>query len=696
MRGDVDLPGYRMSGSLAPRLALGLGGAALAAGAVTILPSFSLGLFVLGFLVFTAPGWGLARFFGGVELDRATHLVLALFLGLIAGSLTYCVLRVMHLPGPLPALAACALLGAGLWQASRHAGAGVVPLARLGPGDHVAMGGLLLLVALVVAPVLANVGRIDRGDLAYRAYFFADLFAHMSVVGELEKQTIPTVNPYLSSEALPYYWTYFTFPTVFSMLQPALAVDRGLLLQQLIGAALFTLTWYLSTRALGASALASAIGWATVIAATSYEGIALIGYLWQRDVPFHAIRDYNVDALTRWWWDAPSADGLHRLFWYTPQHGTAITAGLLALVTFALARDANGLRRGLFDGLLLGAALMCSSFNGGMLVIWYALTEIATLVRGRGHDLVRWVGARGVAAALVVAGMGLLVGLGMIQHSANVAVVRWNTRLLAEPFWLAVMTLGAAPLVAAIGWPRLCRQASRACLALGVLAAVCLLILMFVELKYHPNTYVPFRTLHMLYLVCAVWMAFAVDTWEAWRRPARAAMWAITAVLVALALPTVALDWYNTRDIRNVDPNPGGFAWTVRIGPADQAALNWIRRTLPVDAIVQTDAETRGRATWALIPALARRRLATGLGLFEPDQTRFEPNMRRIRRLFATPDVAEAHGYCRRLGIQYLYVGDVERTAYGDNATKFERDPARFRRVFANAGVQIYEVLPGS
>jgi uncharacterized membrane protein len=258
------------------------------------------------------------------------------------------------------------------------------------------------------------------------------------------------------------------------------------------------------------------------------------------------------------------------------------------------------------------------------------------------------------------------------------------------------MTLGAAPLVAAIGWPRLCRQASRACLALGVLAAVCLLILMFVELKYHPNTYVPFRTLHMLYLVCAVWMAFAVDTWEAWRRPARAAMWAITAVLVALALPTVALDWYNTRDIRNVDPNPGGFAWTVRIGPADQAALNWIRRTLPVDAIVQTDAETRGRATWALIPALARRRLATGLGLFEPDQTRFEPNMRRIRRLFATPDVAEAHGYCRRLGIQYLYVGDVERTAYGDNATKFERDPARFRRVFANAGVQIYEVLPGS
>jgi uncharacterized membrane protein len=172
-------------------------------------------------------------------------------------------------------------------------------------------------------------------------------------------------------------------------------------------------------------------------------------------------------------------------------------------------------------------------------------------------------------------------------------------------------------------------------------------------------------------------------------------MWAAWAILVLLALPTLALDWYNTRDIRNVDLNPGGFAWTVRIGPGDQAALRWIRRNLPIDATVQTDAETRGRATWALIPALARRRLVTGLGLFEPDQTRFEPNMRRIRTLFATRDADEAYGYCQRLGIDYLYVGDVERAAYGEGAEKFARHPARFKRVFGNAAVQIYEVLEG-
>ena len=696
MRRDDDFPRDGMTGSFAVKAAVVLGGAALLAGALAILPALgSLGLFTLAFLIFTAPGWGLARFYGGGNLDRVAHTVLALFFGLIAGSILFCLMRLLHLPGPWPVLAVCASTGGLAWWASRNVADGVVPLPRLGPADHAAMGGLALLVALVVGPVFANVGRIDDGDLAYRAYFFADLFAHMSVVGELEKRTIPTVNPYLHTEALPYYWTYFTFPTVFSMLQPSLHVDRGLLLMAFTGATLYTMVWYLVGRALGGSPLASGVAWATVIAATSYEGIALLGYLWQRGAPFAQIRDYNVDALTRWWWEAPSADGLHRLFWYTPQHGTAITAGLLAVATYALARDANGMRRGLFDGLLLGAALMCSSFNGGMLVLWYAAAEIIALGRARGGDVVRWFVARGTAAALVVVGFGLLVGLGMIQHSANVAVFRWNTRLLSEPVWLLLMTLGTAPLVATVGIRRMWRQASRAFVAFAVLAAICLAILLVVELKYHPNTYVPFRVFHMLYLVCAVWMAFAIDTWQTWRWPARTTMWAATAILVALALPTVALDWYNTRDIRNVDLNPGGFAWTVRISPGDQAALRFIRRALPIDATVQTDAETRGRATWALIPALGRRRLATGLGLFEPDQTRFEPNMRRIRTLFATADADEAYGYCQRLGIDYLYVGDVERKAYGDGAAKFGRHPTRFKRVFGNSAVDIYEVLEG-
>ncbi len=52
-------------------------------------------------------------------------------------------------------------------------------------------------------------------------------------------------------------------------------------------------------------------------------------------------------------------------------------------------------------------------------------------------------------------------------------------------------------------------------------------------------------------------------------------------------------------------PSPGGFPWTVHISPENQAAVAWIEANLPENAIVQIDANARGRSTWVLIPAFA-------------------------------------------------------------------------------------------
>ena len=681
--------------AVASRAVVVLGALAILAGAVAILPTVGgLALFASAFVVFTAPGWGLARFYGGPELDRVTLTGLAQFFGLLTGSLIYCVMRLLYLPGPFPVLAACGLVGVGLWwAAARNPGASVIHLARLGMADRAVVGALLLLVALTIGPIFANVGREADGQLAYRAYFFADLFAHMSVVGELEKQTIPTVNPFLATEALPYYWTYFSFPTVFAMLQPDLSTDRGLLLTALVSAAIFVVVWFIVVRSIGGSTLATAVAWVTVIAASSFEGVALLGYLWRRGAPLWAFRDFNVDAVARWWWDLPGIDGLHRLFWYTPQHGTAITAGLLAVGTFVLARDANSPRRALFDGLLLGAALACSSFNGLLFVAWYAVAEIVSLAMSRGRNLPRWFLARAIAAVMVLGALGLLVQLGMIQKSVNVVQLGWNQHLLRGVPTFLLLSFGAAPLLAPIGWRRLWSLRPKALTASLVLTGICGLVLTFVELEYHQNTYVPFRVGHLFYLVLALWLTFAIDAWRHWQRPLATAMWVGLALLVLIAVPTVALDWYNTRDIDNVKISPGGFPWTVRISPQDQRALAFIRSRVPTEATVQPDGLSRGRATWALIPALARRRMASGAGLFEPDQSSFEQNLARIRTIFQTRDIDQAYGYCRRLGVEYLYVGDVEREAYGESVLKFERHPDRFVRVFQNSDVRIYKVV---
>jgi len=43
-------------------------------------------------------------------------------------------------------------------------------------------------------------------------------------------------NPFLPAEPLPYYWSFFSFPALFAMVQPSLAVDRGILLTDLTAA----------------------------------------------------------------------------------------------------------------------------------------------------------------------------------------------------------------------------------------------------------------------------------------------------------------------------------------------------------------------------------------------------------------------------------------------------------------------------
>jgi uncharacterized membrane protein len=215
---------------------------------------------------------------------------------------------------------------------------------------------------------------------------------------------------------------------------------------------------------------------------------------------------------------------------------------------------------------------------------------------------------------------------------------------------------------------------------------------LFVDVRGHENTYVSFRTAQLWYLLLAIAVAAAIDASRGWPRPAALALWATLGVGGLAAIPTVALDWYNARDITNVDQSPGGFLWTVYISPDDQAALAWIETTLPDDANIEVDANGRGRGTWALIPAFSEHRMSVGRGIFEPNPRRFDQGAGNVSVIYRTPDLSLAYQYCQSMGIQYVYVGNVERAVDGPNADKFARDPARFGIAYRNPGVTIYLV----
>ncbi len=670
-----------------------LAGGTLVVSAVAILPSKELLLFVAIAALFTASGWPLARWFAGDATDRVTRIALALPLGYFAGATTYCLFRLIGLSSPSLVLAACATIAAVLWARLRGPQAGVASLIPLGPADRSAIATLALLAVALVGPVFARVGEVTSRGLAYRSYFNADLFAHMSVVAELAKGASPPLNPFYPTEALPYYWTYFTLPGLFSQFRPELPVDPAIMLTDLWMAVAFVAVAFVVVRNLGASTWATAAAWTIVLLASSFEGAYYVWQQWSTGRPLAEFEVTNIDAITRWFWNLPGVDGYHRGMWWTPQHMMGLTLGLIALLTMVRAKAPNSARAGLVEGLMLGGTLAVSSFIGIMLVAWYGLTQLLALVLEGPIRLDRWLMARGIAATIVVAYLGLVLGLGMVQSTPNAFVFGWNRHFLRGPWTFVALSFGPALFFAPLGLGRAFHTSRRLVLAVGVLLTVSAVVFLQLDLRGHENTQVTFRTGQLTYLCLGILLACAIDAWRSWGPRWSAVLVTALTLLAVVAFPTVALDWYNARDISNIRMNPGRFPWTIDITPDDQAAVRWIQRSVPLDATVQPDAAPRERNTWAFIPAFAKRRMATGNALFTLNPERYVKNMDDIHLAFATWPSDTAHAYFKQLGVDYVYVGDVERIVNGDNVKKFAEQPDKFEPVYRRGSVEIFKIV---
>lgn len=676
------------------RLLFILAGGWYAATAVAVLPDpLNLPIFFVLAAVFTLPGWPLARYIAGRDSGRLTTCVLALPLGYLCGAAATVILRWAGIGSPWAVVVACLVL-AGLLRVSlgRHTD-GVLSLARFTVADRIALAVLWLAALLITAPIFEKVGEVTPMGLAYRAYFNADLFVHMAVVAEVAKGSSPPMNPFFPTEALPYYWTYFTLPAVFSQFRTMLPVDPGIMLTDTTMALVFLSVGYLVVRNLGASAAASACAWLVILFASSFEGAFFIWDQRQQQLPLAEFRYWNIDAVTRWVWNLPGVDGFHRGMWWTPQHLMALTLGMLVLLSLVRSRRENALSVGIVQGLLLGAIMIISSFNGVMLVGWYGLTQVALLALARGRDFTAWFVARSVAAVLVVLFLGLATSSGMVQSIPNAFLFGWNRFFLRGPWAFLLLSFGPALFFAPFGIGAAIRASRTLVVALGVLMLVSAVVFLQLDLRGHENTQVTFRTGQLWYICLAVLLAFAIDTLRSARTVASRLVLALLMVATAASVPTVAMDWYNARDISNIENSPGNFPWTLHISPNDQLAAAYVHAALPINATVQTDALPRDRNSWAFITAFARRRMATGNGLFTLNPTRYLPNLNEIHAAYATANAQEAHAIFERLGVDYVYVGDVERRVNGDQVHKFWQRQDLFQPVFWKGSVVIYRVV---
>jgi hypothetical protein len=563
---------------------------------------------------------------------------------------------------------------------------------------RLALAVVLLLVPIVVALPFSHVGERDAADnMRYRAYFTADFVWHEALTAELARFGSPPRDPFLASEPLHYYWTYFLLPaTVTGATRPwfhsATSIEAFLEVNALCSGVLFIAAIFLATWAAVPRALPAALATALALLASSAEGLYVTLLLWIRGPSLSVLRDYNIDAAAYWRFQALSVDGLVRSIWYNPHHSMACALGLVALTVVSRTGASMTARAAAASGLALGLALTMSPFPGGLLTLVYT----AAVLWGAAE---RWRLAARVALVQVAAVVPAATGLwwcfanrtfegvgGSTAFGLSKMAARTGPVTLAIELGPLLVPAAAGLLVAAArGFPASMRPS-----VLG--AGLAMACFYGFSLTAEP-IWIGWRAGQIILVTAPALVALAVVA--AAERVPRAQVAATVAVLFAVGLPTTLIDVYNAQDTSNVDMGPG-FRWTVLLSPADQHALEWIDRDTPLEAVVQMSVGPRGRETWSLVPTFAHRRMAAGRPISLLHKPQYEAASDKADRMFATADPGEAWRIAREMKIDYVYVGEVERGAFGGNVEKFDTRPDLFSRAYQRGGVVVYAVRDGA
>lgn len=580
-------------------------------------------------------------------------------------------------------------LTAGLWWRARRAAEPLVPLPRFTARDAALWLLTLHLVLVLLALPFGRLGERDAsGTRYYRAYFTADFVWHMALTRELAHFDWPPRNPYLAPEPIHYYWAYFLVPAVLAGPSDAplvpvdtalkvTALGTGLLMVSLI----FFAAWAACARA-GPAAAATLVA----LAAPSFEGLYATVDLWRRHVPFDALREDNIDAISNWVFHGLRVDGLARSMWYTPQHSISFALGLVAVIAASRLPRSPRLAAWPLTGVALALSVMMNPFLGAAFCVIYGATVMWLRVRGAA-DAVS-VTHLALAAAPVLLALGWTAINGMNAGAASDVTIGWTGDARNAPLFTLFLSLGGLlipALVGALPW----RTPPLRFAFPAVAAAVLGLFLMYFVTLTDPS-WVGFRAGNILQATLPLLVARGLAGLTGKGRTGLAAT--LVVVVLAAGAPTTIIDAYNAQDTGNRRMGPG-FLWTIPISPAQQAGFDWIRRNTPPAAVVQADPIVRGRQNWSIIPSFTGRRMAAGEPISLLPDPRYEERSRQVHAIITTLAPEDAHERAKALHIDYLWIDADDRA--GTTARQLNRFRARpdlFTPVFSSAAVTIYRV----
>lgn len=635
--------------------------------------------------LFVVPGVlilrGIAREDGWLPVAAFGPLV-----GQALGCFVLTLLWVAGARGPWLLIAAPLVVAALAWPAAQLRGRWRLP--KTEPGDAIALALLLVIVSLVVGWPFAHVGEITPDGQSYRAYFTADYVWRRAVVIELAKGAAMPVNPYFAGDVLHYYWMPHTLTAVqYQFARGWASLDELLLMRSIAIDLFFVAFLYGMARLFRVRPWAAAAGAAFVILSTSFEGLYALFDFSSRDVPIAEVKNLNIDAISRWYFQGIPIDGLQRLLFYQPHHIVGYTIGLTGLLGLAVRTRPVDAAAFAVSGVCLALSIAISSFAGLMVTVAAMLYEFAGVIRAR--DVRRGV-IHAIAAAIPLAvAVGPVYGLGYVDRSGEVIELVVNRVAVHRLPWVTLLSFGPVLVVAIMAIPALLAE-RRGLAILGALAAACVFFYFFVNVRDHQDVYVGWRVGHFLFISMAVVVAVLLERINGSSPATQPIQWALVVIALVAGLPTTIIDIYNTQDITNHNQAPG-FHWTLVLRPDEREAFDWIQRHTRPDALFQVDALARDSETWAYLPAFAERRMAIGLPISMVPLAKYQQGSEAIRAMFDESPLA-AYERAIRTRVNYVLIGPPERESHPGVEERFNSIPNQMPRAFKNGTISIYEV----
>jgi hypothetical protein len=636
-------------------------------------------------LLFVLPGYLIVRALTP-EQGWLAAVTIGPFAGQALGSLALTLLWITGAHGVWLLIAAPLAVALLAIPARRLAGRWTLP--RTDGEDRLALAVLLLIVPLVVGLPFAHLGEISANGQDYRAYFTADYAWRRAVVSELAKGDVLPVNPYFAGDPLHYYW----MPHVLSAVQYRFAsgwatLDQLLTIQSIWIDAMLIAFLYGMTRAFRVRPWAAAAGVAFAVLASSFEGL----YAWwdfaRNGAPLAAVKNLNIDAVSRWYFQGIPIDGLQRVLFYQPHHAIGYVIGLIGLMAIALRTRAQDAVAFAVAGVCLGLSVAISSFAGLMVTAGAALYELVSLLRAFSvRRAVTHAAAAGVPLGLAVA---LVFALRYVDNSGSVVELAVNQLALHDFWWVTFLSCGPVLIVGAIAVAVNLRHPHHVGV-FGALVIASTFFYFFVNVRDHQDVYVGWRVGHFLFMSAAVVIGALFNDLPLLGGRQRGAILTLAVVMFIGGVPTAAIDIYNTQDTTNHSEMPAGH-WTLRLHPDDLQIFDWIRNNTGPTSIFQIDPVARNPEHWAYLPAFGERRMAAGIPISMIPLAKYEHASAEIRLIYDEEPLF-AYERARRAGINYIIVGPPERDAHPGVEDRFNSIPNQLAPVFKNGSISIYEV----